>query len=200
MQDNFDDNGWGCAYRSLQTLCSWFNFQGYSDRPVPTHLEIQKYLFDCGDKPRTFVGSKQWIGSTEVSMCLNAFRNVDSKIMFVQSGGDLANKGSELAMHFETQGTPIMIGKLKFIIILFIVLINFFFCIKGGGVLAHTILGIDYNQSTGELKFLILDPHYTGGEDLQVIQNKGWCGWKNCDFWDKKAYYNLCMPQRPAIF
>jgi len=24
MQDGFDDNGWGCAYRSLQTLLSWF--------------------------------------------------------------------------------------------------------------------------------------------------------------------------------
>ena len=24
MQDNFDDNGWGCAYRSLQTIVSWF--------------------------------------------------------------------------------------------------------------------------------------------------------------------------------
>lgn len=24
MQDDFDDNGWGCAYRSLQTVCSWF--------------------------------------------------------------------------------------------------------------------------------------------------------------------------------
>lgn len=24
MQNNFDDNGWGCAYRSLQTIISWF--------------------------------------------------------------------------------------------------------------------------------------------------------------------------------
>ena len=24
MQDNFDDDGWGCAYRSLQTIISWF--------------------------------------------------------------------------------------------------------------------------------------------------------------------------------
>lgn len=24
MQDNFDDNLWGCAYRSLQTIISWF--------------------------------------------------------------------------------------------------------------------------------------------------------------------------------
>ena len=42
----------------------------------------------------------------------------------------------------------------------------------GGGVLAHTILGIDYNEVTGDINFLILDPHYTGGEDLKVIQDK----------------------------
>ena len=24
MQDDFDDNGWGCAYRSLQSIISWF--------------------------------------------------------------------------------------------------------------------------------------------------------------------------------
>lgn len=43
-------------------------------------------------------------------MCLNELMKVDSKIMFVSSGGDLANNGVELAMHFEFQGTPIMIG------------------------------------------------------------------------------------------
>ena len=26
MQDRFDDDGWGCAYRSLQTLISWFRY------------------------------------------------------------------------------------------------------------------------------------------------------------------------------
>lgn len=179
MQQNFNDNGWGCAYRSLQTLCSWFNLQGYSSTPVPTHEEIQKYLVKIEDKPKTFVNSKQWIGSTEVSMCLQGFLNVDSKIMHVSSGGDMSLKGSELALHFETQGTPIMIG---------------------GGVLAHTIIGIDFNSQTGDLKFLILDPHYTENEDLSIIQGKGWCGWKGIDFWDKKSYYNLCMPQRPIVY
>jgi Peptidase family C78 len=43
---------------------------------------------------------------------------------------------------------------------------------SGGGVLAHTILGVDWNEDTGDVKFLILDPHYTGGEDLKVIQDK----------------------------
>ncbi|XP_068616188.1 ufm1-specific protease 2-like, partial [Brachionichthys hirsutus] len=66
MQDRMDDNGWGCAYRSLQSICSWFLQQGYVGRPVPTHKEIQQALVDIGDKPAPFVGSRQWIGSIEV--------------------------------------------------------------------------------------------------------------------------------------
>lgn len=44
--------------------------------------------------------------------------------------------------------------------------------ILGGGVLAHTILGVAWNEITGHIKYLILDPHYTGGEDLHVILEK----------------------------
>lgn len=51
MQDGFDDNGWGCAYRSLQTLFSWFRLQGYTNKPVPTHPEIQKCLIALGKNP-----------------------------------------------------------------------------------------------------------------------------------------------------
>lgn len=90
----------------------------------------------------------------------------------------MAQMAPDLSMHFTSQGTPIMIG---------------------GGVLAHTILGIDHNAETNELKFLILDPHYTGTEDLHTIQTKGWCAWKGVNFWDKKAYYNMCMPMKPAM-
>ncbi|CAG2110857.1 unnamed protein product, partial [Medioppia subpectinata] len=61
-------------------------------------------------------------------------------------------------------------------------------------------IGVDFSEATGELKFLILDPHYTGGEDLNVIQKKGWCGWKASTFWDKNAFYNLCLPQRPDTY
>lgn len=110
MQDGFNDNGWGCAYRSLQTLCSWFRWQGYTEEPVPDHRQIQKYLVRIGDKPHTFAGSKQWIGSMEVSMCLNGFMGVQCRILRVDSGADLADHGSTLVRHFETHGTPIMIG------------------------------------------------------------------------------------------
>jgi len=176
MQDDFDDNGWGCAYRSFQTLFSWYRLQGYTSKPIPTHLQIQQCLVDLEDKPKTFVGSRQWIGSMEVSMCLQHFLDVDSRIINVKSGADMAGQGPALAQHFTTYGTPVMIG---------------------GGVFAHTILGIDFNSEANELKFLILDPHYTGGEDLDLIQKKGWCAWKGVNFWDKKSYYNFCMPMYP---
>ena len=44
---------------------------------------------------------------------------------------------------------------------------------------------------------LILDPHYTGTEDIKTIHNKGWCGWKGQNFWNQTAFYNMCLPQRP---
>ena len=114
MQDGFDDNGWGCAYRSLQTLCSWFKWQGFSTNAVPDHRDIQRYLTSIGDKPSSFVGSKQWIGSTEVSMCLDGFMNVVSRILRADSGAEIATHAPTLVRHFETQGTPIMIGKFMF--------------------------------------------------------------------------------------
>lgn len=57
----------------------------------------------------------------------------------------------ELARHFDTEGTPVMIG---------------------GGALAYTLLGVAFHGGTGEARFLILDPHYTGPDELDTIQGK----------------------------
>ena len=62
--------GWGCAYRSLQTLWSWFVLQGYTHRPPPTHRQIQEALVEVGEERPSFVGSTHWIGSFEVRDCL----------------------------------------------------------------------------------------------------------------------------------
>ncbi len=72
-------------------------------------------------------------------------------------------------------------------------------------MLAYTLLGIDWNESTGECAFLILDPHYTGGEDLKRIHSGTWVGWKRLgdraaaggDLFVQDAFYNLLCPQRP---
>ncbi|XP_063635995.1 probable Ufm1-specific protease 2 [Cydia splendana] len=179
MQDGFNDDGWGCAYRSMQTIFSWFRYQGYTTVEVPSHREIQQCLVDIGDKPSSFVGSKQWIGSTEVSFCLETLLGVQSRIIFANTGAELQSYTPELLHHFQKHGSPIMIG---------------------GGVLAHTILGVEFDAGTNETRYLILDPHYTGADELATVLAKGWCGWKKADFWNKTAHYNLCLPQtRPAV-
>lgn len=185
MQDKFDDNGWGCMYRSYQTVVSWFRAQHYTSLPIQSHQEIQKMLVKMGDKPARFVGSKQWIGAMEAQMLLDEYLGVSSKVMNVPSGHDLEDKGRELAQHFDTQGSPISIG---------------------GGVLAFTILGVHYNSETCQIRFLILDPHYTGAEDIAAIQNQGKknacsgipaVGWHDVKVFRKDSFYNLCLPQRP---
>ncbi|RLN28043.1 putative Ufm1-specific protease [Panicum miliaceum] len=39
LHDGIDDNGWGCAYRSLQTIVSWYRLQQYSSIDVPSHRD-----------------------------------------------------------------------------------------------------------------------------------------------------------------
>ncbi|CAG0915400.1 unnamed protein product [Notodromas monacha] len=140
--DKVNDDGWGCAYRSLQTLASWIRMEGYSTKEVPTIRDIQQCLVDIGDKPPKFVGSRMWIGSTEVGFVLEKWFGITHKISHVSSGADMISKARELKRHFETQGSPVMIG---------------------GGDLAHTILGVQFNEDTGddvetELKgFYVLD-------------------------------------------
>lgn len=72
--------GWGCAYRSLQTVWSWFNLQGFTSQAPPTHRQIQEALVATGDKPPKFVGSREWIGSFEVSTCLNHLLGVSPRV------------------------------------------------------------------------------------------------------------------------
>lgn len=65
-------------------------------------------------------------------------------------------------------------------------------------MLAHTILGVDFNDSTGECAFLLLDPHYTGDENVFTVVSKGWCGWKAPNFWKQEHFYNILLPQPPV--
>ncbi|XP_029130625.1 probable Ufm1-specific protease isoform X2 [Cajanus cajan] len=110
LQDGYNDSGWGCAYRSLQTIISWFRLQNYTSIEVPSHREIQQTLVEIGDKDPSFVGSREWIGAIELSFVLDKLLGVTCKVINVRSGAELPEKCRELALHFETQSTPVMIG------------------------------------------------------------------------------------------
>lgn len=88
-------------------------FQGYTEAPIPTHKEIQQCLVKIGDKTSSFIGSKNWIGSTEVGFVLDTMLGVRSKIIFANTGQDLQSYGAELVFHFQRHGSPIMIGMFK---------------------------------------------------------------------------------------
>jgi hypothetical protein len=185
MQDGVNDRGWGCAYRSLQTIVSWFRLNRYTDIDVPSHTDVQRALVRTGDKPATFVGSHDWIGSLEVGFYLGEVLGVEWKNIMVNTGPALATKARELAAHFEIEGTPVMMG---------------------GGNLALTLLGVAWNEDTGDVMFLVLDPHYTGPEDIEAIQEKEVmmegtratpCGWRSPQSFSRTTFYSLCLPKRP---
>jgi len=109
-QDGIDDTGWGCAYRSLQTIISWYRLQGFTNLKVPSHQMIQQTLVSIGDKPHRFVLSNSWIGSIEVSKVLQSYLGIDSKIINISQGSSITSKARELIRHFRKSGTPVMIG------------------------------------------------------------------------------------------
>lgn len=57
-----------------------------------------------GDKPASFVGSSKWIGSMEISFCLSDMLGIESRILSVSKGSELAEKARELEYHFSTEG------------------------------------------------------------------------------------------------
>ncbi|GAA51752.1 Ufm1-specific protease 2 [Clonorchis sinensis] len=191
LQDDTNDKNWGCAYRSLQTLISWLMWQGeIMPGPIPSLTDIQSALVRVGDKPKQFVGSRQWIGSMEVSFCLEELYGVTSRILPVSRGCDMGSTAaSVLAQHFSTGGGPVMIG---------------------GGQLAHTIIGVQIpdvstpvggeflDKPSSAARYLIIDPHFTGPSgQLKAVLDKGWCGWKEASFWKADVFYNLCF--LPAV-
>lgn len=68
-------------------------------------------MVDIKDKPKAFVGSRQWIGSLEVSFVLDSLINVTCRVLNVQQGESVAEYAHDLANHFKKHGTPVMIGK-----------------------------------------------------------------------------------------
>ncbi|CAJ1410883.1 unnamed protein product [Effrenium voratum] len=180
MQDSFDDNGWGCAYRSLQTCVSWYRLQHYSGEAVPSIPEIQRLLKRIDEAHKDLeVGSKKWIGTVEGMYLLQEYLKVDCKMMYCQDAADMASQAPQMLQHLKTEGTPIMMG---------------------AGMYAYTLVGLCFDSASGEVAYLIVDPHYTGQDDLKPILQKGWVGWKNLEFFEKStegSFINCCLPLVP---
>lgn len=81
--DGQDDRGWGCGYRTLQSICSWIvNIkQEYSSSDIPSITKIQETLVELEDKPSSFIKSIQWIGTCEATMVLSQLYDVNYSLI-----------------------------------------------------------------------------------------------------------------------
>lgn len=174
--DGKDDRGWGCGYRTVQTICSWLHSGSARRRLPPSLPEIQQALVTVGDKPPSFLGSREWIGTFEAALVLDQLYDVPCRISHVRSGGsELEQAAEDLHHHFITCGSPVMMG----------------------GDRDHSskgILGVCSGKQGSYL--LIMDPHYYGPTlDKESLQRQGWVAWKRVSSLDQCSFYNLCLPQ-----
>lgn len=176
--DGQDDRGWGCGYRTVQTLSSWLHMNGFSlNGPRASLAQIQQALVSMQDKPDSFIGSKGWIGTFEASLVLDFLHDVPCKVVHVRGGGaELERMAAvELHEHFRVYGSPVMMG----------------------GDRDNSSKGIvGVCTGAGGSYLLVVDPHYYGGPpDRAELQERGWVAWRRVSSLDQDSFYNLCLPQ-----
>lgn len=179
--DGQDDRGWGCGYRTIQTMASWIYYNcspvKNQNKLAPSLPEVQQALVAMGDKPGSFSGSREWIGTFEASLVLDWFYDVPCKVVHVRGGGAELEQVAveELYQHFEKQGSPVMMGGDR-------------------DNSSKGLLGVCTGYKGSYL--LIVDPHYFGCKlEKAELQRRGWVVWKHVSSLDQSSFYNLCLPQ-----
>ncbi|XP_076659311.1 UFM1 specific peptidase 1 isoform X1 [Halictus rubicundus] len=173
--DGFNDKGWGCGYRTLQTICSWVIKNQKLEQSVPSIGRVQEILVTLEDKERSFIRSREWIGSFEVCLVLNHLYEVLSKIIHVPSGKQLSDQIAVIKMHFENYASPIMMGGDR-------------------DCSSKCIVGV--HEGVENTYMLIVDPHFVGqARSNEQLQSEHWVKWQNLKDFVDSSFYNLCLPQ-----
>ncbi|XP_011694339.1 PREDICTED: inactive Ufm1-specific protease 1 isoform X2 [Wasmannia auropunctata] len=160
---------------TLQTICSWIIDNESLGKIVPSINKIQETLVEVEDKDRTFVGSREWIGSFEVSVVLNQLYEALSKIIHVPSGKSLIDQVDKIKRHFEQFGSPIMMGGDR-------------------DCSSKCIVGLHVGD--GGVYLLVVDPHFVGkAKSAEHLKKDGWVKWQKLDDFVDSSFYNLCLPQ-----
>lgn len=176
--DGVDDRGWGCGYRSLQTMCS-FAVAAKGAGPatpvdeVPSIGKIQETLVNVGDKPATFAGSKEWIGTVEAAMVMDELLSIQCRLLHLHPGESPDRVETALHSHFRRNGAPVMIG---------------------GDVdnASKTLVGIALGNGMQAARLLIADPHFIADtSDCEIIPIQ-WVDSKN--ILNPNSFYNFCVP------
>lgn len=93
-------------FTSLQSSSPYTVFPTQCNKGQPSQHVSCYYT---GDKPQAFVGSREWIGAIELGYVLDERLGVSAKVITVSSGAEMGSKARELAQHFDSQDTPVMV-------------------------------------------------------------------------------------------
>ena len=179
--DGYDDSGWGCAYRSTQTILSWFMNNFNLVKRIPTVEDMQQVLRQVDyAHSQVAIGTRQWIGCVESGMIMSHISNgkIIYRLLHASSLDVLeALLLTEVLNHFIHFGCPVMVG---------------------AGHFAYTIAGVSAKTQS----VLVLDPHYSSGGGGTTVNNfidRGFVGWKSIrnmfKFEKIKAeFVNVCIP------
>ena len=169
--DNFRDHGWGCGYRSIQSILSWLK---PSELP-PSIPELQGMLPGID-------GAQAWVGVPDAVVLLDVLHNATTRVLPLASGADLEKHLPTVAAHFDNGGGPLMIG-------------------GGGDVYSKTVIGVRVGGSGASSSLLILDPHYSGPTaggpkaSIEELHAAGWAAWKPLSCLSARSFYNIALPR-----
>ena len=168
--DGFADHGWGCGYRTVQSMLSWLA----PELPVPSIPTMQRVLAQAGSA----VGPRGWIGVPDAVILLDEHATVI--VRHLGTGGDWSFLPAELSAHFDGGGGPVMIG-------------------GGADVYSKTVVGVREACGSAAAALLVLDPHYAGRalEDPAALWAEGWVAWRPVDeLLRADSFYNVGLPRR----
>ena len=106
--------------------------------------------------------------------------DIPSKIIHIPKGKDITKNLPAIRSHFESLGSPIMMG-------------------GDQDASSKGVFGVTSSRN-GKDFLLIVDPHYYGKDlgDFNQLYKDGWVQWKPVDEFMHSSFYNLCLPQCPA--
>lgn len=172
-----NDRGWGCGYRTLQTILSWYQNERLCDFEMPSLVQIQEILNKVEDKPKDFVQSRQWIGAYECGLITQYLTKSDFRILHIPKGKFGDDHIHAISNHFDFVGSPIMMGG----------------CLDNS---SKALLALCLHPP-GAAAFLVCDPHlYLKDREptMEEICEGGWLKWRNVDDLNETNFYNLCLP------
>ncbi|XP_023299814.2 probable Ufm1-specific protease 1 [Lucilia cuprina] len=174
--DGQQDQGWGCAYRTLQSMISWILHKccSYNLLNVPSLREIRETLVRLEDKPKRFIGSRDWIGALEVFYVVDSLYDVPCKIVHITRSEELSDYVDTLIEYFNDYGGFVMMG----------------------GDMDAASKGIAGVHTSGrDTYLLVVDPHYSGvPASIHDLIRDGYIRWQNVKEFVDSSFYNLCLP------